>query len=99
MSTKQTESVSAGKIRAVAAARGAHYVPVWLDCDPTERERRVTHPGRLARAKLRDPALLRAILEASGTLPPPPDALVLDTTRMSPDDAAREIVAFRAGLT
>lgn len=83
-------------MRDTAAARGAAYLPVWLACDPDELGRRVILPERQARAKLRDPDALRDLLRERGVLPPPPDAMVVDTTRLSPADAAL-LIAMHTG--
>ncbi|PNY80097.1 hypothetical protein [Deinococcus koreensis] len=83
-------------LRGVAEARNAAYVPVWLDCDLTELERRMTLPERRQRAKLRDSAILRRTLGESGRLPPPPDAIRIDTSALGPADAAR-LIASHAG--
>lgn len=81
-------------VRDLAAARTAIYVPVWLECDVAELERRIILPERLERAKMRDPAMLRAALETSGILAPPPDALRLNTSVLAPPEAARQIADF-----
>lgn len=85
-------------VRDLAAARNAQYVPVWLECSLNELERRLPLPERLERAKLRDPVILRATLEASGTLPAPPDALQIETTALAPADAALLIAAHGGAL-
>ncbi|CAM3368606.1 ATP-binding protein [Deinococcus saxicola] len=41
-------------VRDLAAARDAQYIPVWLECDIGELERRLPLPERLERAKMRD---------------------------------------------
>lgn len=87
---------SAGRIRAVATDRGATYVPVWLECDVEELARRMTLPERHERAKMRDPLALRETLAASGLLPPPPDAIRIDTAALAPADAAL-LTASHAG--
>lgn len=88
--------VSAGRIREVALDRGATYVPVWLECGLEELARRMTLPERRARAKMRDPLALRETLAASGLLPPPPDAICIDTAALTPADAAL-LIASHAG--
>ncbi|WP_235692420.1 hypothetical protein [Deinococcus aquaedulcis] len=85
---------AAARIPALARTRRAQYVPVWLSCAPTELSRRVTQPERQVRAKMRDPARLTALLTGGGLLPPPPGALQLDTTALSPDEAAQRIIRF-----
>ena len=56
-------------------------------------------PERAERLKLRDPAQLRELLARAGTLPPPADALVLDTSHLEPFEAARRIVAFAGAVS
>ncbi|MHA0040553.1 hypothetical protein [Deinococcus sp. PEB2-63] len=86
------------ELRALARERGAAFVPVWLDYPLPELERRMGLPERHERLKLRDPVQLRDLLDRAGTLPAPPDALVLDTSHLEPLEAARRIVAFAAGV-
>lgn len=85
------------RIRDLAKDRNAHYVPVWLTCESKELTRRLTMPERAQRAKLRDPERLRKLMAENGLLPPPPDALLLDTTALSPADAARSIACHVDG--
>jgi len=94
LADKPGEAESLERFRALAAQRGATFVPVWLTCPLPELERRMLLPERAERLKLRDPEGLRALVEESGLLPPPADALVLDTATLSAGDAARRIVAF-----
>ena len=81
-------------VRGLAAARSARYVPVWLECSMGELERRIALPERLERAKMRDPVQLRELMEKVGNLPPPPDALVMDTASLEPVEAAQQIATF-----
>ncbi|WP_309572210.1 hypothetical protein [Deinococcus sp.] len=83
-------------VRDLAAARKARYIPVWLTCAASELERRVGQPERQERAKIRDPLALRAMLATSGVLPPPPDALVIDTTHFPAGKTAARIAAHAA---
>lgn len=85
-------------VRELAAARNARYIPVWLECGLDELERRLALPERLERAKMRDPAILRATLETSGLLSPPPDAIRIDTPALAPADAARLIAEHSGAL-
>lgn len=82
------------RLRDLAARRGVPFVPVWLTCPLPELERRMLLPQRRGRLKLRDPLRLRQLLATAGTLPPPPDALVLDTAALGPAQAAGQIVAW-----
>lgn len=78
--------------RALAQRRGATFRPVWLTADADVLARRVTEPDRTVKAKLTDPDVLRELL-AEPLLPAPPDALVLDTTDLTPAQAVDAILA------
>ncbi|WP_425270264.1 AAA family ATPase [Flexivirga meconopsidis] len=84
---------SAADLRQIARARGASFHPVWLTCDPAEIHRRIDHPDRRSRNKLRDPAKVADALSKQA-LPAPDDALRLDTTTLPAADAADRIVAW-----
>lgn len=88
---------AAQRIREVALARQARYVPVWLECDIDELCRRMSLPERLQRAKMRDPQQLRLSLDAQGVLPPLPGALRIDTSVVSPAKAAG-LIAIHASV-
>lgn len=88
------EAEAVEKLRSLAAQRSAVFVPVWLTCPLPELERRMLLPERGERLKLRDPVQLRDLMANAGNLPPPPDALVLDTSVLPPEAAARRIAAF-----
>ena len=88
------ERDSVEHLRELAEKRGVPFVPVWLECLVPELERRMLLPERAERLKLRDPLQLRELLEKAGTLPPPPDALVLDTSSLEPAEAAQRIAEF-----
>ena len=92
------EAESLERFRALAAARGATFVPVWLTCDTEELARRMILPERAERLKLRDPEGLRTLLQQAGTLPPPPDAIRLDTAALAPADAALLIASYGGAL-
>ncbi|MFK7604171.1 hypothetical protein ACI3L1_18405 [Deinococcus sp. SM5_A1] len=47
---------------------------------------------------MRDPAILRAMLDTSGVLPPPPDAIRIDTSALPPADAALLIAEHSGAL-
>lgn len=79
------------RLREIARRRGARFVPVWLRASAEVLAARVSAPGRAARSKLVDPAVLRELLERPD-LPAPPEALELDTSAISPAQAAREIL-------
>lgn len=78
--------------RALAARRGVAFRPVWLSADPEVLTERVTQPDRSLKAKLTDPAILRELL-AEPQLPPPPEALMLDTTHLTPAQVVDVILA------
>ena len=82
------------RLRELAEQRGVSFVPVWLTCPLPELERRMSLPERAERLKLRDPVQLRELMQKAGELPPPPDALVLDTSVLQPSEAAHQITAF-----
>ena len=83
-----------GKFAALAEQRGATFVPVFLTCPTEELRRRMPLPERRARLKLNDPDTLQAVLDSKGVLPAPEGMLTLDTSRHSPEEAARAIVAY-----
>jgi hypothetical protein len=91
LSNRPSEGQFVQELRAMAAERRAQFVPVWLTCPEEELIRRVGLPGRQAPQKMRDPDGLWQLLHAEGVLPAPPDALVLDTSTMSPRVAAQHI--------
>lgn len=76
----------------LAVARGSRCVPVVLDIDEAENERRLAEPGRSAHRKLMDLAVLRA-MRARYRLLRPPGCIVLDVTHRTPDGAAAAIIA------
>ena len=98
LTAQDQEWMNVERLRQLAAARGVPFVPGWLTCPLPELEQRMGLPERAERLKLRDPAQLRELLARAGTLPPPADALVLDTSRLGPLEAARRIVAFAGGV-
>ncbi len=78
-------------LRTLAHDRHARFVPVWLSCEPTVLQQRVTAPDRRDARKMDDPARLAQLLEDNGTLDAPPDALRLDTAAVSAAANARRI--------
>lgn len=83
------------RLRDIAAERGAQYIPVWLTCPPDELARRVNLPDRhSARIKLRDPEAVVGLVNEKGVADPPPEALILDTSTMSAQEAAERIAAW-----
>ncbi|BDP41142.1 hypothetical protein DAETH_11110 [Deinococcus aetherius] len=96
LTNRPGEAESLERFRALADARGATFVPVWLSCAPDELARRLPLPERAERLKLRDPEQLQTLLREAGTLPPPPDAILVDTAALAPADAAL-LIASHAG--
>lgn len=91
------EAEAVQKLRDLASARGASFVPVWLACAPDELARRLTLPERAERLKLSDPAQLQTLLAEVGVLAPPTDAIRIDTANLAPADAAL-LIAAHAGV-
>ena len=75
----------------LATRREARLVPVVLEAELAENERRLQAPDRIGR-KLMDPAALRSFIECDAIQKPDvPELLVLDVTALSPDVAAAAI--------
>ncbi|GHG09657.1 hypothetical protein GCM10017783_22740 [Deinococcus piscis] len=92
------EAETIDQFAALARQRGAAFVPVYLTCPTEELLRRMPLPERRARLKPNDPAALQEVLDKSGVLPVPQGMLTLDTSRLSPQQAAQAIAAC-AGLS
>ena len=76
-------------------SRGGEVVFVRLRCDSNEIEQRLTSPGRAKFGKLTSLDLFRQ-LDNDGTFDTPdnvPDRLTLDTTQITPSDAAQRIAS------
>ena len=85
------EQAAWSHVVALAARRGARLVPVVLEAELAENERRLQAPDRIGR-KLTDPALLRHFVECDAIQKPDvPELLVLDVTALLPDEAATVI--------
>jgi len=87
-------------IRDLAAGRGERLVAVTLDCDLAENIVRVRRADRAGNRKLTDPEPLIAwrgeyhlIVDDAG------DWVVIDNTRLTPEQAADRIVAHLGGLS
>lgn len=78
------------------AAAGAEIIPVELTADEAEIERRLGAASRHQKRKLTDLALYRQLREAGVFRTPviPPSRLSLDTSRLSPSQAADRIAAL-----
>lgn len=74
---------------------GGEVLLVELQCAPEELERRLADPGRAAFGKLRSVELYRQLSQDGAfDIPPlPRKPLVIDTTWLSPGEAARAICA------
>lgn len=92
LSADPAEAQYVENLRTLAQTRGAQFVPVWLTCPENELARRVTLPQRQTRRKMHDPDSLRQLLLSEGALPPPSDALILNTAELAPHQAARRII-------
>jgi hypothetical protein len=86
------------RLSQVVTAAGGDVLPVALDLDGPEQERRLVATDRSAFGKLRSVALLRELGPAMSAcmeqMPPP--ALRIDTTATTPSDAADLIIAAMA---
>ncbi|HYN56877.1 MAG TPA: hypothetical protein VES03_06745 [Motilibacterales bacterium] len=77
------------RIEGIAHTRGSVFVPVLLECELEEQLRRVGSEDRVVRLKLSDPEYAREFIAGTEFFRPSgPDALVVDTTHRSADDAA-----------
>jgi predicted kinase len=88
------------RVKAIAARRGALFLPVLLRCEPEEQLRRVSSPERVARLKIADPAKVAEYTRSTPLfVPDDPELLELDTTRRDPAEVAAEVVrrVSRAG--
>ncbi len=74
---------------------GGQVLFVLLKCEEEELLRRVGEESRKAFGKLRDAEQVRALCQQYELASPVPqrESLVLDTTQISPQEAARQIVA------
>lgn len=87
----EKEAAFLPRFEALARQRGAEFVPVWLTAPEGELLRRADSPERREKLKLRDAVRLQRLLGEAGTLPPLPDVLVVDTSELSPTEAAARI--------
>jgi hypothetical protein len=88
-----------GNVCKTVEANGGEVVFVELRCSPAELEKRIAHPSRGKFGKLNSVEFFRELSEAGAFVDPgiPPERLVVDTTEVSPHDAAR-IIADKLGL-
>lgn len=82
----------AERLRALAERRGAQFVPVWLTASREALLARVGAPGRAERSKLVDADILSELLERP-QLPAPPDAVTLDLSEITPEQAVDQLLA------
>ena len=82
------------EVRALATARGAAFLPVRLLIAPEELARRVVSPQRQVLLKSRDPdEAWRMAREHQVYMPKDVDYFALEVTKLSPADAAEQILA------
>lgn len=81
------------RVGQLASARSSHYVPVRVHCEIEALLRRVDNDDRRQRMKSIDPAGVRALIDSTRLLDVAGhDPIELDTTHLSPDDAAASIL-------
>ncbi|NMA78633.1 MAG: AAA family ATPase [Actinomycetales bacterium] len=85
----------AERLRLLAERRGARFVPVWLTASREALLARVAAPGRAERSKLVEPGVLSELLEKP-QLPAPADAMVLDLSDTTPEQAVEGLLAALA---
>ena len=80
--------------REVVESSGGEVLFVELTCSTEELGRRIEHPSRERFGKLNSAARFRELKEAGAFVDPgiPTERLVVDTTELSPSDAASKIV-------
>jgi len=82
------------EVRALATARGAHFLPVRLLITPEELVRRVVSPQRQVLLKSRDPDAAWRMARAHQVYRPKDvEHVTLDVTMLAPADAAERILA------
>jgi shikimate kinase len=83
------------EVVAAVERHGGAVCFVRLVCEPEVLLERVTLPERRRFRKLNDPEKLRALMERRELLSPLPygESLTLDTARLTPQEAARQIAA------
>jgi hypothetical protein len=84
-----------GRLRDLAARRGARVVPVWMSASAEAPMERVASPGRAERSKLVDPMILSELLTRP-ELPAPQDAVLLDLSTTAPSEAAEQLLTHLA---
>jgi hypothetical protein len=92
------DEAAAARVVELAARRRSAYVPVALTCDLDVLVQRVPNPERAGLRKWIDPDGVRALVETRELIVPA-GALHLDTTAVSPTEAAKQIVDHVEALT
>ncbi|WP_026873268.1 AAA family ATPase [Inquilinus limosus] len=88
-----------GRIKDLAAQRGDRLVAVTLDCDIEENIARVQRADRADNRKLTDPEPLIAWRRDHHLIvDDAEDWILIDNTRLTPEQAAERIVSFLDGL-
>jgi predicted kinase len=83
------------QVRDLAAQRASLFVPVVLHCEKREHLKRITAPGRAENYKDAQPRSLEKLMAEQPLLPIiDPHLLALDTTSLSPQDAANAILSY-----
>lgn len=84
---------SVAAMEELALKSGGDFLPVYLECEPEELERRVTSPSRLGTAKIRSVEGLRRFLRQWNCVPVPrPHCISVVTDGRSAEECAEEIV-------
>lgn len=82
------------QVRDLAAQRTSLFVPVVLRCRKEEHLKRVAAPGRAEHYKDAQPSSLEKLMQERSLLPiVHPHLLALDTTSLSPQEAANTILS------
>jgi adenylate kinase family enzyme len=82
------------QVRELAAQRASLFVPVVLHCEKREHLKRVAAPGRAEHYKDAQPSSLEKLMQEQPILPiVHPHLLALDTTSLSPQEAANTILS------
>ena len=94
LNEREDDALWMDRLALVARRRGSEYLPVRLLCSPDELLRRVADPARKASHKITDPAMVQRMVDSAGLLTPTaPRTLTLDVTELSPNAAAKRILA------
>lgn len=82
------------RVKRIAASRGSLFFPVLLTCDREEQLRRITDPSRTQRLKTDNRERAREYLEnTTPFIPSEDDLLTINTTTLSPEQAAALVLA------